>query len=74
MRAPTSSQLTPLAHAIARRAGRLLEGEGLLERGTEQLDLSNMLDEEDPMADLVGHSITYRIAVGPHRGGKVLTR
>jgi len=25
------------------------------------------------MADLVGHSITYRIAVGPHRGRKVFT-
>ncbi len=23
--------------------------------------------------DLVGHSITYRIAVGPHRGRKVFT-
>ncbi len=25
------------------------------------------------MPDLVGHSITYRIAVGPHRGRKVFT-
>jgi len=30
-----------------------------------------VLDDDDPMADLVGHSITYRIAVGPHRGRKV---
>ena len=27
--------------------------------------------DEDPMQSLVGHSITYRIAVGPHAGRKV---
>ena len=51
----------------------MLEREGLLERDTEQLDFSDVLAEEDPMPDLVGHSITYRIAVGPHRGRKVFT-
>nr|WP_197685636.1 hypothetical protein [Halomonas subglaciescola] len=56
-----------LAHTIVRRVGRLLE------RDTEQLDLGEVLDEDDPMPDLVGHSITYRIAVGPHRGRKVFT-
>ena len=40
VREPTSAQLTQLAHTIARRVGRLLEREGLLERDTEQLDLS----------------------------------
>ena len=39
MREPTFAQLTQLAHTIARRVGRLLEREGLLERDTEQLDL-----------------------------------
>jgi len=65
--------LTQLAHTIAVRVGRLLEREGLLARDTEQLDFSGVLDEDDPMPDLVGHSITYRIAVGPHRGRKVFT-
>jgi len=73
VREPTSAQLTQLADTIARRVGRLLEREGLLERDTDQLDFSDVLEEEDPMADLVGHSITYRIAVGPHRGRKVFT-
>jgi rRNA maturation protein Nop10 len=73
VREPTSAQLTQLAHTIARRVGRLLEREGLLEGDTEQLDLGDVLDEEDPMPDLIGHSITYRIAVGPHRGRKVFT-
>jgi hypothetical protein len=73
VRAPTSAQLTQLAHTIARRVGRLLEREGLLERDTEQLELGEALDPDDPMPDLAGHSITYRIAVGPHRGRKVFT-
>jgi hypothetical protein len=29
--------------------------------------------EEDSMNQLQGHSITYRIAVGPHQGRKVFT-
>jgi len=53
--------------------GRLLEREGLLERDTEQFHLGEVLDEDDPMPDLAGHSITYRVAVGPHRGRKVFT-
>ena len=48
VREPTSAQLTQLAHTIARRVGRLLEREGLLERDTEQLDFSDVLEEEDP--------------------------
>jgi hypothetical protein len=29
--------------------------------------------DEDPMESLLGHSITYRIAVGPRAGRKALT-
>src|SRR5699024_1670432 len=71
VREPTSAQMTQLVHTIARRVGRLLEREGLLERDTEQLELGEELDEDDPIPDLVGHSITYLIAVGPHRARKV---
>jgi hypothetical protein len=35
------------------------------------MGLGEALDEDDPIPDLVGHSITYRIAAGPHRGRKV---
>jgi len=45
----------------------------LRERDTGQLDLGEALDTDDPMPDLAGHSITYWIAVGPHRGRKVFT-
>ena len=67
VREPTFPQLSQLAYTIAHRVARLLE------RDTEQLDLRDVLDEDDPMPDLVGHSITYRNAVGPHRGRKVYT-
>jgi hypothetical protein len=40
VREPTSVQLTQLARTIARRVGRLLEREGFLERGTEQIERS----------------------------------
>ena len=51
----------------------MLEREGLLERDTEQPYPGEVLDEDDPMPDPVGHSFTYRIAVGPHRRRKVFT-
>ena len=53
--------------------GRLLEREGLLQRDTEQLHLGKWLDADEPTPDLGGHSIAYRIAVGPHGGRKVFT-
>ena len=45
----------------------MLDREGLLERDTDQLDLGEALDTDDPIPDLAGHSIAYRIAVGPQR-------
>jgi hypothetical protein len=48
VREPTSAQLTQLAHTIARRVGRLLEREGLLERDTEHLSFDSELFEDDP--------------------------
>ena len=70
VKAPTSEALNRLAHSIATRVGRYLERQGLLVRDAEQSYLT--LDgEEDPMSDLLGHSITYRIAVGPQAGRKV---
>lgn len=63
--------MTQLVHTSARRVGRLLEREGLLERDIEQLDLGDVLDDGYPIADLVGHSIFYRMAVSPHRGRRV---
>jgi len=57
----------------AHRVGRFLERQGLLERDAENGYLATDAVNEDPINTLLGHSITYRIAVGPHQGRKVFT-
>ena len=73
VKAPTSAELTHLTHTIARRVGRFLERQGLLERDAENSYLAGDAMEAGPLDELLGHSITYRIAVGPHAGRKVFT-
>ena len=73
VKAPTSQELTQLAHTIAHRVGRFLERQGLLERDAENSYLAGEMVGEDPMSQLLGASITYRIAVGPQAGRKVFT-
>ena len=68
---PTTQELTQLAQTIARRVGRYLARQGLLERDAENSHLALGAIPDDPMAQLLGHSITYRIAVGPQTGRKV---
>ena len=71
VKAPTKAELSRLTHTIARRVGRYLERQGLVERDTgttfltqEAVDAS----DEDPSNQLLGSSVTYRIAVGPQSG------
>ena len=71
VKAPTSEELTRLTHQIALRIGRFLERRGVLVRDAEDSYLTSDAVDEDPMQSLVGHSISYRIAVGPHAGRKV---
>jgi len=73
VKAPTGGELEQLTHTIAHRVGRYLERQGLLERDTgntyltpEAMDTS----DEGPSNQLLGSSITYRIAVGPQQGRK----
>ncbi len=73
IKAPTSAELTQLADTIARRVGRYLERQGLLERDAESSWLAGEDVDDDPMSSVMGHSITYRIAVGPNAGRKVMT-
>ena len=61
---------------MVRRVARYLERQGLLERDTGDIYLTpEAVDapDEDPSGQLIGSSITYRIAVGPQQGRKVLT-
>ena len=76
VRAPTSDELSQLTHIIAQRIANYLERQGLLERDVEGAWLTSSAGgEEDEAAihHLLGSSITYRIAVGPQQGGKVIT-
>lgn len=73
VKAPTVEELTRLVHQISERIARLLERQGLIERDEENSYLSLEGLEEDGLSQLQGHSITYRVAVGPQRGRKVMT-
>jgi hypothetical protein len=55
------------------QSDRLLERQSLLERDAENGYLAGDAVDGGPMDHLLGHSITYRIAVGPHAGRKVFT-
>jgi transposase-like zinc-binding protein/putative transposase len=69
--APTAAELQVLVQRISERLGLRLERKGLLVRDAESshLDLESG-GGEDALSDLQGHSITYRIALGPHKGRK----
>jgi hypothetical protein len=71
--APSSAELIELAQRIAQRVGRYLERQGLLQRDAQHSYLAGECIDEGPMDPLWGHSITWRIAVGPQAGRKVLT-
>jgi hypothetical protein len=74
-KAPTLEELNQLVHQISHRVTRHLEKKGWLERDAENswLLLDTADQEDDTLSQLQGHSITYRIAMGPHKGRKVLT-
>jgi hypothetical protein len=62
-----------MTHTIARRVGCFLERQGLLESDAENSYLTGDAVDCGSMAYLQGHSITYRIAMGPQTGRKVFT-
>ena len=67
VKAPTRGELVCLTHTIAHRVARYMERQDLLERDTGNLYLTlEAVDasDEDPSNQLLGSSITYRIAVG----------
>jgi hypothetical protein len=76
VKAPNTNELTRLTHTIAHRVARYLVRQGLLERDTGNIYLTpEAVDasDDDPSNQLLGSSITYRIAMGPHQGRKVFT-
>ena len=71
--APTTSELNTLVATISQRIARYLERRGLVARDDESSYLTMDWQDDDAMNQLQGHSITYRIAVGPQQGRKVFT-
>ena len=70
--APSAPDLQALPERIALRIGQTLEKRGLIERDIENAWLAGD-SEGGALDDLLGHSITYRIAVGPRAGQKLFT-
>ena len=71
VKAPDKSELEDLVQLISQRVGRCLERQGLLEQNTESawLDL-DPAEDTDAMPQILGSSVSYRIAVGPQQGRK----
>jgi len=69
--APDRVELKTLVQRISHRIGRCLERQGLLTRDAEAAWLNlETPDTTDPMAQLLGSSVTYRVAVGLQQGRK----
>ena len=64
---PTHLRHDQMTCSIAHRVA------GFLERDAENSYLTLEPGDDDAMLQLQGHSITYRIAVGPQQGRKVFT-
>lgn len=73
VKAPSGSELNSLVAKISQRIAHHLEKQGLLTRDDENSYLTMDGLDENVMNELQGHSITYRIAVGPQQGRKVFT-
>ncbi|MBK6585569.1 MAG: transposase [Gammaproteobacteria bacterium] len=74
VKAPEREELEHLVQQIAERVGRALERMGLLQRDAESawLELPSV-EDTDAIRQLLGSSVTYRIAaVGPQAGRKAL--
>lgn len=69
---PDQQELTELVHTIRHRVAGFLEREGILERDDENSYL-NLEGDEDPMQQVLGCSVSYRIAIGLQQGRKVFT-
>ncbi len=71
--APSAEELAALVQRLAERIGRALQRQGLLVRDCENRYLALDPTDGTAMNDLIGHSITYRVALGPRAGQKVFT-
>lgn len=61
------------AHRLSERIGRHLERQGLLVRDIDNAYLALQAHNDDGLAEVLGSSITYRIAFGHRQGQKAFT-
>ena len=73
IKAPTVKELGVVVNRISRRVVKFLERRGFLERDDQSRYLRLETSRDEAIQQLYGHSITYRIAIGPQQGRKVLT-
>ena len=73
VKAPTPAALDLLVHTLSERIARHLERRGLLVRDDEHDFLTFDASDDSTLDELRSHSITYRIALGPHAGRKAFT-
>lgn len=71
VKAPGKGELEDLVQLNSQRVGRCLERQGLLEQDAESawLDL-DPAEDTDAMPQILGSSVSYRIAAGPQQGRK----
>ena len=67
LKGPTPGDLDSITHQIAQRVSRYLEKAGYLVRDAESAYLDLQTDNDDAMVNIVGASISYRLAFGPTR-------
>jgi hypothetical protein len=68
-----AGELQALVQRLAEGIGRLLEKRSLIERYAEYAWLSGDAAPAGSLDELIGHCITWRLAVGPRAGQKVFT-
>jgi hypothetical protein len=73
IKAPTADELGALVHRISQRVAKFLRRRGFLARDEDNDSPTLETSEDEAMQQLYGHSITYRIAIGPQQGRKVFT-
>ena len=73
LKAPTKAELETLVRRVSESVGRHLERQGLLVRDLDNTYLALEPHDDDGLAQMLGSSITYRIAIGPRQGHKAFT-
>jgi hypothetical protein len=70
VKVPDKAELESLAHTLSERVGSYLEREGLLVHNMGNSYLALEPQDEADLEQVLGSSITYRIAIGPQQGCK----